>query len=79
MIIKYKVVVSLIDREKEYRLKCIALSWVTKFSNLGIKDTERISKNRLYRKIRKHPKMEKHLIDKERLREMEQYILKYFN
>ena len=57
----------------------MALSRVTKFSNLGIKDTEGISKNRLYRKIRKHPKMEKRLIKVERLREMEQDALKYFN
>ena len=67
------------DREKEHRLTYVVLSWVIKFSNLGIKDTEGISKNRLYRKIRKHSKMEKHLIEEERLREMEQHTLKYFN
>ena len=52
------MVVSLIDREKEYGLTHVALSRVTKFSNLGIKDTEGISKNRLYSKICNHPKME---------------------
>ena len=57
----------------------MALSRVTKFSNLGVKDTEGISKNRLYRKIREHPKMEKRLIEEERLREIEQHALKYFN
>ena len=63
----------------EHGLTYVALSRVTKFSNLGIKDTEGISKNRLCRKIRKHPKMEKRLIEEERLREMEQHTLKYFN
>ena len=47
---KNKVVVSLTDREKEHGLTYVALSRVTKFSNLGIKDTEGISKNRLCRK-----------------------------
>ena len=38
--IKHKVVVSLIDGEKEHRLTYyVALSRVTKFSTLGIKDT----------------------------------------
>ena len=57
----------------------MTLSWVTKFLNLGINDTEGISKNRLYRKIHMHPKMEKRLIEEERLREMKQYRLKHFN
>ena len=47
------------DREKEYKLIYIALSRVTKFSNLGIEDTEGILKNRLYRKICNHLKIEK--------------------
>ena len=67
------------DREKEQVLTYIALCWVTKFSNTGIKDTEGIFENRLCIKIRKHPKIEKLLIKEERLREMEQYTLKYFN
>ena len=80
VIIKYKVVASLMDREKEYRLTYyVALSQVIKFSNLEIKDIEGISKNRLYRKIHKHAKIEKHLIEEEGLREIEQYALKYFN
>ena len=79
MIIIHKVVVSLMAREKEHRLTYVALSRVTKFSNLGIKDTEGISKNRLCRKMRVHPKMEKRLIEEERLRKLEQQTLKYFN
>ena len=67
------------DGEKEQGLTYVALSRVTKFSNLGIKDTEGISKNRLCRKIRMHPKMGKRLIEEERLREMERHTLKYFN
>ena len=52
VMIKHKVVLSLIDREKEHGLTYyVALIRVTKFSNLGIKDIEGISKNRLYRKI----------------------------
>ena len=36
------------DREKEHGLTYyVALSRVTKFSNLGIKDTEGISKNKI--------------------------------
>ena len=47
MTIKHKVVVCLMDREKEYRLTYYSpLSWVTKFLNLEIKDTEGISKNK---------------------------------
>ena len=57
MTIPTKVVVSLIDKEREYGLIHVALSKVTKFSNLGIKDTEGISKNRLCRKTRNHPKI----------------------
>ena len=71
---------SLTDREKEHGLiYYVVLSRVTKFSNLGMKDTEGISKNRLCRKIPKHSKMEKHLIEEERLHEIEQHTLKYFN
>ena len=35
---------SLTDREKEHGLSCVILSRVTKFSNLGIKDIEGLSK-----------------------------------
>ena len=49
---------SLMDREIEYMLGYTVLSRVIKFSNLGIKDTEGISKNRLCRKIRIHSKIE---------------------
>ena len=76
---KNEVVISLMDREKEYGLTYVALSLVTKFSNLGIKDIEGISKNRLCRKIHTHTKMEKRLIEEERLRKIEQHTLKYFN
>ena len=58
--IKHKVVVSLIDREKENELTYyVVLSRVTKFSNLGIKDKDGISKNRLCNKIRIYTNMEK--------------------
>ena len=67
MIIPTKVVASLIDREREHSLSCVALSSVTKFTNLGIKDIEGLSKNRLYTKIRKHPKMSKRLEEENRL------------
>ena len=59
MTIKHKVIVSLIGREKENGLiYYLALSRVIKFSNLEIKDIEGVSKNRVCRKIYKHPKME---------------------
>ena len=70
---------SLMDREKEHGLACVALSRVIKFLNLGIKDTEGICKNRLCRKIRAHCEIEKFLIEGERFRKMEQHTLKYFN
>ena len=45
---------SLMDREKEDGLAYyIALSRVTKFLNLGIKDIERISKNKIKIKNKK--------------------------
>ena len=59
------------DREKEQALTYVVMSRVTKLLNLGIKDKKGISKNRLYRKIHKHTKMEKHLIKEKRLCEME--------
>ena len=52
---------------------------MAKFSNLSIKDTEEISKNRLCRKIHMHTNIEKRLIEEERSHKMEQYALKYFN
>ena len=59
-------------REKEYRLTYyIALSRSIKFLNLGIKDTEGIYKNRLFRKIHMYPKIEKYLIEEERLHKIE--------
>ena len=45
MTIRTKVVVCLMDKEREYEQTYIALSRVTKFSNLGIKDMEGLSKN----------------------------------
>ena len=71
MTIPTKVVVSLTDKEKEHGLTYVALSRVTRFTNLGIKDTEGLSKNRLCRKIRKHPKIEKCLLEVNRLRYLE--------
>ena len=71
MTIPTKVVVSLMDKEREYRLTCIALIRVAKFSNLGIKDTKGISKNRLSTKIHKYLKMKKRLIEHKRLNNLE--------
>ena len=48
--ILYKVIVSLMDKEKENSSIYVVLSWVTKFSNLRIKDIEGISMNRLHKK-----------------------------
>ena len=79
MTIPTKVVVSLMDKEREYRLIHIALSKVTKFSNLGIKDTEGISKNRLCRKIRNYSKIKKQLLEEDRLRRSKEITLEYFN
>jgi hypothetical protein len=78
MTIPTKVVVSLTDKEREHGLTYVALSRVTKFSNLGIKDTEGLSKHRLCTKIRKHPKMTKRLDEEKRLRQLEQMTLEYF-
>ena len=51
MTIKHKVAVYLMDREKEYRLTYYAvLGRVAKFSNLEIKDRERISENKINNK-----------------------------
>ena len=70
--IKYKIAASLIDREKEHRLTYyIALSQVIKFSNLEIKGTEGISKNRLCGKIPKYSKIEKLFSEEERLCKIE--------
>ena len=79
MTISTKVVMSLTDKEREYNLTYIALSRVTKFTNLGIKDMEGLSKNRLCTKIHKYPKIKKYLGDDNKLRHLEQLILKYFN
>ena len=79
MTIPTKVVVSLTDREREHNLSYVALSRVTKFTNLGIKDMEGLSKNRLCSKTCKHPKMSKCLEEEDRLQYLEQLTLKYFN
>ena len=71
MIIPTKVVVSLIDREREHGLSYVVLSRVTKFTNLGIKDMKGLSKNRLCSKICKHPKISKYLEEEDRLRYLE--------
>ena len=42
-----------------------------KSSKLGIKEMESVSKNRLCRKSRMHPKIEKRLIEEERLCKIE--------
>ena len=67
MTIPTKVVVSLIDKEKEHGLSYVALSRVTKFTNSGIKDTEGLSKHQLCTKIREHSKMTKRLEEESRL------------
>ena len=51
---------------------------MTKILNIGMKDTEGISKNRLCRKTHMYPKIEKRLNGEERLCKIEQYVLKYF-
>ena len=79
MTILTKVAVSLTDREREHGLSHVALSRVTKFTNLEIKDTEGLSKNRLCAKICKHPKMSKRLEEENRLQYLEQITLKYCN
>ena len=79
MTILAKVVASLADREREDNLPRVALSRVTKSTNLGIKDTGGLSKNRLCAKIRMHPKMSKRLEEENRLQHLEQITLKYFN
>ena len=68
-----KVDMSLTDKEREYSLLHVALSRVTKFTNLGIKDMEGLSKNRICTKIRKY------LEEENRLWHLEQITLKYFN
>ena len=52
-----KVATSLAGKEGEYCWTHVALSRVTKFANLGAKDTEALSKNRFHAKILKHPEM----------------------
>ena len=79
MTIDNKVVVSLTKREIEHGLTYVALSRATKFTNIGIKDTEGLSKNRLCKQIRNHKKMSKRLQEEERLRALEKETLKYFN
>jgi len=74
-----KVIVSLMDKEREYGQTYVVLSRVTKFSNLGIKDTEGLSKNRLCKKIHNYPKMKKRLLEEERLKYLEEITLQYFN
>ena len=65
------VVVSLTDREKEHGLSHVVLSSVTKFTNLGIKYMEDLSKNRLCTKIYEHLKISKCLEEENRLCDLE--------
>ena len=58
---------SLVDREREHSLLRILLSRMTKITNLGIKDIEGLSKNRLCAKRYKYPKMSKYLEEENRL------------
>ena len=67
MTIPTKVVASLTDREREHGLSHVALSRLTKFTNLKINDMKILSKNRSYVKICKHPKMSKYLEEENRL------------
>ena len=55
------------------------MSRVIKFSNSGIKDTKGISKNRLCRKMYNYSKMEKWLIEEDRLKYLVELTLEYFN
>ena len=74
-----KAVTSLTDRKREHILLHVALNRVTKFTNLVIKDTDGLSKNRLYSKTHKHLKMSKYLEEENRLRHLKELILKYYN
>ena len=65
MTIRNKVIVYLMDKEREHGQTYVTLSRVTKFSNLGIKDTKGLSKNQLCKKICNHPKMKKRLQEEE--------------
>ena len=71
MTIPSKVVVHLVDREREHGLLHVALSRVTKFTTLEIEDTERSFKNRLCSKMCKHLKMRKYLKEENRLQHFE--------
>ena len=71
-----KVILSLIEREREYGLLYVAVSTVTKFTNLGIEDTEGLFKNRLCFKAYKNPKIRKHPEEENRLQYLKQSILK---
>ena len=64
MTIKSKIVVTLTDREKEHGLKYVALSRVTKFSDIGIYD--RIAKQRLCSAIKNQSKMRKRMEEEAR-------------
>ena len=43
----HKIIINLLNREIEHRLIYVALSKATKFSNIGLKDKHRLSKNRV--------------------------------
>ena len=75
VIIKHEDIVNIKYNGSTY----VVLNRVIKCPNLGIKDIEGISKNRLCRKIHKHPRPKKRLIKEERLHKIEEYKLKYFN
>ena len=74
VIIKHEDIVNIKYNGSTY----VVLNRVIKCPNLGIKDIEGISKNRIYIKIHMHPKIEKCLIEEERLYKVEQHTLKYF-
>ena len=65
MTIKSKIVVTLTDREKEHGLTYVALSRVTRFTDIGIYDG--ITKQRLCSAIKKQSKMRKRIEEEDRL------------
>ena len=73
--IRGKVVVSLTSSEKEHGLMYVALSHVTKFSNIGIKDG--IDKNRLCTKIRRQAKMTPRIRAESRFHQLEDGTLRF--
>lgn len=73
--LKNKVVVSLTSSEREHGLTYIALSRVTKFSDIGILDG--VDENRLLTKVRNHSKMAARIQAEERFCQLEVCTLEF--